>query len=362
MSRPKRTLSAFSLSFLDIMSCGFGAAVLLFLIIKHKVDTPEPIPLTSKDQTSEVMLLEEEILTGKKNLAALRNTLEAIEEEMITAQGRARQVSSEIREVAMHTQAIEPDAVAAELEALKTRIKKLEQQKNSIAAENSKTGEQALKISGEGNRQYITGLRLDGRRSLILLDISASMLDRTVVNILRFRNLRDERKRLAHKWQQAIKIVEWLMANLPADSQYQLYLFNTDTLSALPDSKGRWLDVDDKTTLQKVIERLKRQVPENGTNLENAFIVARQLRPAPDNIYLITDGLPTQGSRTYRGATITANQRQKLFERAIQKLPDRLPINVILTPMEGDLQAAFAFWQLSQRTNGAFISPQEGWP
>ncbi|NNM01135.1 MAG: hypothetical protein HKO62_10325 [Gammaproteobacteria bacterium] len=42
--RNRRKLSPFSLSFLDIMSCGFGAVVLLFLIIKHQADVVVPDP------------------------------------------------------------------------------------------------------------------------------------------------------------------------------------------------------------------------------------------------------------------------------------------------------------------------------
>ena len=35
----KRKFSTFNLAFLDIMSCGFGAVILIFLIIKHDADT-----------------------------------------------------------------------------------------------------------------------------------------------------------------------------------------------------------------------------------------------------------------------------------------------------------------------------------
>ena len=35
MAKKKRRDVAFSLSFLDIMACGFGAVTLLFLIIRH---------------------------------------------------------------------------------------------------------------------------------------------------------------------------------------------------------------------------------------------------------------------------------------------------------------------------------------
>ena len=103
-------------------------------------------------------------------------------------------------------------------------------------------------------------------------------------------------------------------------------------------------------------------VPEDGTNLENAFVSAGQLSPLPDNIYLITDSLPTQGSKTYKGATITPNQRLKLFERALNKLPRSVPVNVILAPMEGDLKATYYYWQLAHVTRGSFMSPTEDWP
>lgn len=35
MARKRRGFNVFSLSFLDIMSCGFGATILVFLIIDH---------------------------------------------------------------------------------------------------------------------------------------------------------------------------------------------------------------------------------------------------------------------------------------------------------------------------------------
>ena len=34
----RRELNVFSLSFLDIMSCGFGAVILIFIIINHSTE------------------------------------------------------------------------------------------------------------------------------------------------------------------------------------------------------------------------------------------------------------------------------------------------------------------------------------
>jgi hypothetical protein len=43
---------------------------------------------------------------------------------------------------------------------------------------------------GNGDRQYLTGLKVGGDRILFLVDASASMMDETVVNVIRLRNMR----------------------------------------------------------------------------------------------------------------------------------------------------------------------------
>ena len=81
MARKKRESSTFSLSFLDIMSCGLGAAVLIFLLLKHVMDDPrEPI---DPQQLSEVRLLEEEIKEGELDLVRIRNTISEISDETV---------------------------------------------------------------------------------------------------------------------------------------------------------------------------------------------------------------------------------------------------------------------------------------
>ena len=360
--RARRQLSPFSLSFLDIMSCGFGSAALLFLIIKHNVDVNVPTPVVNRDAASEVTQLEEEIRVGRRNLARTRNDIAAVDEELVVAKGMARRVMEEIQETRSLMERLAQEVSAVELDRLKLNIKQLEEQKKRLEEEVAKTSDQTLRLVGEGNREYLTGLKLGGKRLLILLDGSASMLDDTIVNVIRFRNMRDERKRNAPKWTQTLKQVEWLLSRFPRHAKYQIRVFNVKTSSLLPGGAGRWLDVSDREGLRQVVKALRRIVPEGGTNLEQAFLSIGRMQPRPDNVYLLTDGLPTQGSRRTRGVTITGKQRLKLFERAVKKLPARVPINVILAPLEGDPAAAHAFWRLAVNTRGSFISPTEDWP
>ena len=93
MRRSRRPGAALSLSFLDIMACGFGAATLLFLLLKHAEITRPPEP--DRASGSEVNLLVADIREGEQELAQLRNARAALEQEVRAAQGLARRLLSE---------------------------------------------------------------------------------------------------------------------------------------------------------------------------------------------------------------------------------------------------------------------------
>ena len=94
MARKKRNFTTFNLSFLDIMSCGFGAVVLVFLIIDHsvKVESKE----LNRDLLSEVTLMEEDVKDGEEGLVKLRNILSEVDQQMVEAQGRATRITEEM--------------------------------------------------------------------------------------------------------------------------------------------------------------------------------------------------------------------------------------------------------------------------
>ena len=91
-------------------------------------------------------------------------------------------------------------------------------------------------------------------------------------------------------------------------------------------------------------------MPAGGTSLYNAFEALRALPTPPDNIFLLTDGLPTQAERPPRGSKVSGNQRLKFFRDAIRRLPEQCAgQHRIYLPMEGDPMAASEYWQLAQR-------------
>ncbi|MEH6518619.1 MAG: vWA domain-containing protein [Halioglobus sp.] len=363
MARKKREFTTFNLSFLDIMSCGFGAVILVFLIIDHSIE--EETKDFNRDLLSEVNLLEEDVTDGEEGLVRLRNTLSDVDLKMVEAQGRASRILDETTEWEALIEAVMAEGYtdSADVEELKAEVLSLEDEVKKLrqaAEENS--GDSARTFIGEGNRQYLTGLNLGGKRIAILLDVSSSMLADKLVNIIRLRNMATTLQRNADKWSRALNTIDWLTAQLPVTSNYQVITFNTQASAALAGTDGKWLEVANQVQLEQVGEALREIIPTGGTSLENAFVSLQQLSPPPDNIFLLTDGLPTQGTSASGKPTVSGRDRQKYYRAAIRQLPQNVPVNIILAPMEGDPMAASEFWQLAQVSSGSFLSPSKDWP
>ncbi|BFM08093.1 hypothetical protein [Halioxenophilus aromaticivorans] len=354
----KRRFSTFSLSFLDIMSCGFGAVALIFLIIKHDVDNQTES--LHPELQAEVSLLEEEILDGEANLVRAKNTVSEVDQRIAEAQGLARIINEDLNTVQAAIK--NTDDPNLDITALKQKLEELESEKQKLEQDNQELGNKARRFVGQGNRQYLTGLNLGGAHVLILLDSSASMLDETIVNIVRRRNMDKQAKIASQKWQRALGTVEWLTAQLPEAANYQIFNFNSQAKPAISGSERTWLKVSDKAQLERVVDNLRQLTPENGTNLYQSLTALAGLDPIPDNIFIITDGLPTLGRKAPKKNTITGPDRLKLFNEAVDLFPKGVPVNTILLPLEGDVMAAPAYWQLAQLTQGAFLTPSKDWP
>ena len=359
----RRKVNPLSLSFLDVMFCGFGAVILIFLILDH-ASTISPDE-TNPDLTAEINLLEEEGREGELGLVQVRNTLSDVNFEVVAAEGMARQIQEQIDTFLQELAALENSSVATveSVEKLRADIRSLEEELLRLQASAlEQEGNSVRQFLGDGNRQYLSGLFLGGQRILILMDSSASMLDSTLVNIIRTRNMSEASKRNAPKWQRVVKTVDWISTQLPITSRYQIWRFSTDYSSAIPGSEDGWLEVADRDQLNQAIENIKDMVPEEGTNMEQVFRAVANMNPLPDNIFLITDGLPTIDDRGARNALVTPAERMDLFEDAVEQLPEGIPVNIVLMPLEGDPSASAVFWQLAQYSQGSFLTPSKDWP
>lgn len=366
MASRRRTVEVFTLSFLDCICCGFGAVILFYTIVSAQAGMQG---VRSTDALSaEVNRLEDQVQAGSRNLVVLHNQIEKTVSETVSDEARTRSLASTLESQREQLSTFDTSSVARreQIEKLKADIRSLQEGKRRLeggSLDKTPPGQQisAFRETG-GDRRYITGIKLRGKRILILLDVSASMLHEDLVTILRLRNSDDDHKRNAAKWRRAVDTVTWLTTQLPPGSQYQIYTFNTQAHSLLPDLAGKWIGSGDAPQLARELANLHAIVPAEGTSLYNAFAATRTLAPLPDQIVLITDGLPTQGKSAGLRKYVDSGARMRFFDDAVGQLPDRVPVDSILLPMLGDLQAAHRFWNLARLTNGTLLMPSKDWP
>jgi len=363
--RRRRRVEVFSLSFLDCICCGFGAVVLFYTIVAGQSGIKR---LRTSDQLqAQVNMLEEEVLIGMRNLVLLRNTLQKTQADTTRAAAHAREITDEVaaqRLAALNVGAISM-AQREHIEQLKADLQSLEEGTLRLQAETlqeAPAGERVRAFRGTGNRQYLSGIQLKGKRVLVLMDVSASMMSEELDAVITLRNEAPALRRAAPKWRQALDIADWLSTQFPAGSKFQMYGFNTSATPLVEGTEGKWLDSADARQLAQAIDALRDLTPEGGTSLINAWDAIRGLSPRPDQVVLVTDGLPTQGKNKPSRRYVDVSARTRLFDEAQRALPTGVPLAVILLPMQGDLPAPHRFWGMARDSGGSFMMPAADWP
>lgn len=363
----RRRFHVFSMSFLDIISCGFGAVVLFFVIINAQVRLRADAERI--DLLSESTQLEVEVLEGRKDLLQLRGERDTLDERRATAIEELRKLRERLAALLAELAEYERLGTQSEesVEKLRADVDRLREMQEELEARVAEaeegTGQRVRGFEGSGERQYLTGMQMGGDRVLILVDASASMLGRTYIDVLRFRLMDEELKPRAPKWVQVVNSVDWITTRLEPQQRFQVYIFGVEHRSILEDTDGQWLSVADGARVTEAVEALRKFAPKGGTSLHAAMRAIRAMQPLPDNVYLLTDGLPTQGaSPPSRVGWVDTRARERFFTRAVRDLPSGIPVNVLFYPMDGDPAATGYFWLMASQSRGSFVSVSRDWP
>ena len=350
-----RSFNVFNLSFLDIMSCGLGAVILIFLILKHGDSLP----------SDQEQLIYNDIKNTKESIAISLAALEI-------KQGLIKEIESQISSKKTKIENIQTE-IAIKKESLETII----QENKDIQKVNTTKKESMpdiIQISGDGERQYLTGLKIEGKRIVYLFDSSASMLDENIQKIFRLSFLSNEAKSLSEKWIRAKKILQWLVARLPIESEFSIISYNSQVKSH---TSGSWVKAKNQKLVSSTLKSALGVLPENGTNFEKALLAAQAMRPRPDAVYIITDGLPTLGEPLGKFAIslkarsclnskgrISPDCRHILFQKAVAEFfkDQKIKTSTVLLPLQGDQRAAADYWNLALQSGGTTISPSKDWP
>ena len=102
--------NVFSLSFLDIMSCGFGAVILIYIVINHATETTSQE--LNKKLLAEIDLIEKKIEDETENLVELRNTVEESDAEIVTTESLIQDMLNQIKALQAQIQLMQAEGAS----------------------------------------------------------------------------------------------------------------------------------------------------------------------------------------------------------------------------------------------------------
>ncbi len=340
------------MAFLDCICCGFGSVILIFilsLIEKTKYDEN-----TYTETQERIKMLEVKAKTTQADIDKITGALGAMQLEL-----EANRQQEQANQLKLTDRQKEMMLMLQQTGNLKAALDTLLGEKKALPTDELKA---PVPIPNTDRRQYLTGFKLTGKYMVFLVRSSGSMLDENLDGVEMRLGDPDFKKREAPKWQRTIHALEWMLATLDPDTNFQIYFYADDTVPVLPNRADEWFHTSDRQALSEIVAKLGSVVPKGSCNLERAFTTVRYLPHLPDAIVLITDGLPTTSDATPADGLVSDYQRAQFFKDAVRQLPPRIPVSTILMPFSGDPAAPAIYWQLANYTRGAMVSPAKDWP
>lgn len=160
MKRKSRELEIFSLSFLDIISCGFGAVVLLVLISPFAESVLPDFTSETKRMLDQVLAAESRVEALESALVQETQTLEDIQEQLTEENTKAAQAKNQLR--AANAEAESLDENLAGLELVERSLR--DTQRASITPGTSETRD-----------EEVGGIPVDSDYVVFIIDTSGSM-------------------------------------------------------------------------------------------------------------------------------------------------------------------------------------------
>ncbi len=165
MKKQRKGIDIFSLSFLDVVSCGFGAIILLLVL--SKVSEPLVVEKMSKDLSGQVQELEQQLHEIRGESQVMKRQLEAVRRQLVQEQEQLAGKQSEIARFQSKYKASRTDLAVHE---------RIEQQLK--AARQNLTEEmrrlQASKVPPAPDSP-IGGVPVDSEYIIFVIDTSGSM-------------------------------------------------------------------------------------------------------------------------------------------------------------------------------------------
>ncbi len=218
MSRKKlrREVEIFNLSFLDVVSCGFGAIILLLIIVRFS--EPVVIEKLSVDLSGQILKLEQELFDIRGETVILNRDLDARQEQLSEQRQKLARLRGSLS-------TIKGEFASAKSEADTQAIiqGQLQTAQQSLSDEMRRLQQGALRKPEVNNR--IGGVPVDSEYIIFIIDTSGSMTQ--------------------YAWAHVLKKVSEVLSVYPKVKGIQVmndmgqYMFTSYSGKWIPDTAGR---------------------------------------------------------------------------------------------------------------------------
>lgn len=212
----RREIEGVSLSFLDCIACGFGAIILLLVIVK----TTQPVVLEESaiDLQGKIMNLQEQIHEVRGEVKVLNRRLEVEQRQLSEERLRLARLRGDLSSIEGEFEASTKDSSVANIVE-----GKLASARQSLTDEMKRlrVSEQAKKL----NSELVAGIPVDSEYVIFIVDTSGSMYN--------------------YGWDMAVQKVEETLAIYPTVKGIQImndmghYMFSRYAGKWIPDSPAR---------------------------------------------------------------------------------------------------------------------------
>ncbi len=164
--RERRPVDIFNLSFLDVVSCGFGAIILLLVIVK--VAEPRVIEQLAVDLSGLILRLEQELFTIRGDTVVLNRDLTERQEQLSVQREKLARLKGDLSSVRGQYQASKNNSEA------QTVIEK------QLASARQELSDEVKNMAGASYRRPkgspIGGIPVDSEYIIFIIDTSGSMV------------------------------------------------------------------------------------------------------------------------------------------------------------------------------------------
>ena len=322
MIKRRRGATEASLSFLDVISCGFGAIVLLLII----APVGDPAALEEAEQSLQAVVQEltEKLFETRGDAVVLSAELKSRKEQLSELEQRVARLKAQLASVEKQSKEISQSRVVEE-EQLKLALQVLTEEMERLQPKDSV------------KNQLIGGVPVDSEYVIFVIDTSGSM------QMAAWNRLQKEMLNILNIYPTVIGI--------QVMNDMGQYMF--------PDTRRAWMK-DSPSTRRRIISALNTWAPFSNSSPVEGINAAIQTFYRPDrkiSIYTLGDDFSGRSIRAVVKAVDNLNQAHAGANRLVRIHAIGFPVHFSQgrTPSESAIKFAALMRELSSNNGGTFI-------